>query len=49
MLQYQEKSPIVVRGPVTGRSYQFSGARAVQAVDAGDAEALLRTGFFRRV
>jgi hypothetical protein len=49
MLQYQEKSPIAVHGSVTGRSYRFSGADPVQAVDAGDAEALLRTGFFRRV
>ncbi|HLJ62434.1 MAG TPA: hypothetical protein VKZ50_22180 [bacterium] len=48
MLQYQEKSPIAVRGPVTGRAYRFSAAHAVQAVDAGDAEALVRTGFFRR-
>jgi len=48
MVQYQEKSPIAVRGPVTGRSYRFSAAHAVQVVDAGDAEALVRTGFFRR-
>ncbi len=47
-LQYLENSPIVVRGPVTGRQYEFSGARPVQSVDARDAEALLRTRFFRR-
>jgi|ERR1019366_7515772 hypothetical protein len=47
-LRYLEKSPILVRGPATGRQYDFSRARPVQAVDARDAEALLRTRFFRR-
>jgi len=31
---------------VSGRQYQFSGSKPVQAVDARDAAALLRTGFF---
>jgi hypothetical protein len=43
-----ENSLIVVRGPATGRQYQFSGAHPDQSVDARDAEALLRTRFFRR-
>lgn len=47
-LRYLESSPILVRGPATGRQYQFSGTRPVQPVDARDAEALLRTRFFRR-
>lgn len=47
-LRYLEKSPIQVRGPVTGRRYEFSGAHPVQAVDPGDAAALLRTRFFQQ-
>ena len=47
ILRYLENSPILVRGP-TGRQYEFSGARPSQSVDARDAEALLRTRFFRR-
>ncbi len=47
-LRYLEKSPIVVRGPATGRQYDFSAVRPVQAVDVRDADALVRTRFFRR-
>jgi hypothetical protein len=45
-LRYTETSPIVVKGPTTGRHYQFSGSSPVQAVDARDVAALLRTKFF---
>jgi hypothetical protein len=45
-LRYTETSPILVKGPATGRQYQFSGPNPVQAVDARDAAALLRTRFF---
>ncbi len=47
-LHYLENSPIRVRGPVTGRQYDFSGSHSVQAVDSQDAQALLRTRFFRQ-
>jgi hypothetical protein len=47
-LRYLETSPIQVQGPVTGRQYEFSGARPVQIVDARDAAALVRTRFFRQ-
>lgn len=47
-VRYLESSPILVRGVASGRQYEFSGAQPVQAVDASDAEALLRTRFFRR-
>jgi hypothetical protein len=47
-LRYVEDSPILVRGSSTGRHYQFSGASPVQEVDARDAVAILRTGYFRR-
>jgi len=47
-IRYLEKSPIRVRGPVTGRYYDFSGSRSVQVVDSRDAPPLLRTRFFRQ-
>jgi hypothetical protein len=47
-LRYIERSPILVRGPVTGREYKFSASQPVEAIDARDAAALLRTGFFRQ-
>ena len=47
-LRYVEKSPIQVRGQVSGRIYQFSGSQPVRAVDARDVSSLLRTRFFRR-
>ncbi len=45
-LRYTETSPILVQGPASGRQYPFSGSNPVQAVDARDVAALLRTGFF---
>ena len=47
-IHYLEQSPILVRGPATGRPYEFTAARPIQSVDARDAEPLLRTRFFRR-
>jgi hypothetical protein len=47
-LRYLERSPIRVRGPATGRQYEFSAANSVQSVDARDAESLLNTRFFAK-
>jgi ribosomal protein L2 len=47
-LRYLEKSPIRVRGPVTGMHYDFSAANPVALVEARDGEALLATRFFAR-
>ena len=47
-LRYLEQSPILVRGPVTGRYYEFSEAQPDQYIDSRDAPQLLRTSFFRR-
>jgi hypothetical protein len=47
-LRYIETTPILVRGPATGRNYPFSSSSPVQEVDARDATALLRTRFFRQ-
>jgi hypothetical protein len=47
-LRYLERSPIRVRGPVSGRQYEFSAAAPMQAVDSRDAAQLLATRFFGR-
>lgn len=47
-VRYTQASPILVRGPVSGRHYQFSGSNPVHAVDGRDVAALLRTGFFNQ-
>ena len=46
-LYYLRNVPVRLRGSATGRPYDFSSARPVQAVDPRDAVALLRTRFFR--
>jgi len=48
MVRYVEQSPIRVQGLQSGRSYEFSGQKSIQPVDARDAAALLNTRFFRR-
>jgi hypothetical protein len=46
-LRYVGPSEIVVRGPLTGRSYAFSQDDPFRSVDRRDAEMLLRTRYFR--
>jgi hypothetical protein len=48
-LRYLEHSPILVTGSATGRRYEFSERHPLQSVDVRDAQALLRTRFFRQV
>ena len=48
-LFYYGVTPASVRGPVSGRLYQFSKQQPVQAVDARDAASILRTRLFRQV
>lgn len=45
-LRYLARSPVAVRGPVTGMEYRFSGADPVQPVARADRDALLQTGHF---
>jgi hypothetical protein len=47
-IRYLGAAPIVVRGLVTGRTYQFAAGRAIQPVDARDLAGLLKKGIFRR-
>jgi hypothetical protein len=49
VIRYLETSLIRVKGLITGRVYEFSGAQALQSIDARDASSLLNTRFFRRV
>jgi hypothetical protein len=46
-IHYYGGLPIVVRGPVTGAEYRFSGKQRVQFVDPRDAVRILRKGMFR--
>jgi hypothetical protein len=46
-LRYLKNSPVRVRGPVTGREYDFSVSRPARSVDRRDAAGLLGTGLFR--
>jgi hypothetical protein len=48
-VRYIEKSPVRVRGLVSGTCYEFSGASPVQDVDARDSASLLHTRFFVRI
>ncbi len=47
LVEFLERSPIVVEGPGTGRAYRFSAHSPVQAVDPRDAAGFLGTRFFR--
>lgn len=46
-IEYVAQSPVVVRGPVTGATYQFSAAAPIQRVYREDASVLLATRYFR--
>jgi|HubBroStandDraft_4_1064222.scaffolds.fasta_scaffold168199_2 hypothetical protein len=46
LLRYKDNSAIRVRGPVTGRLYDFSIVEPTQPVDPGDAAILTRSGVF---
>jgi hypothetical protein len=46
-VRYNGGRPVVVKGPVTGTSYQFSGVDRVQLVDPRDAIIIVRNPVFR--
>lgn len=48
LLRSRERARVLVRGPVTGRTYEFSAERPAQPVDPRDADALMRTTRFVR-
>jgi hypothetical protein len=47
-IRYRDLARILVKGPSTGRVYEFSIAAPVQPVHAADAAALLASGVFLR-
>jgi len=47
-LRYLAHTRVLVRGPASGRLYEFSISSPVQSVDARDAKPLLDTRFFAR-
>jgi hypothetical protein len=46
-LRYADSAPMRLRGPVTGRAYDFSGAAPVQEVDVRDAAIFVRSARLR--
>jgi hypothetical protein len=48
-IRFKHPSAVLVRGPVTGRHYQFDGAANTQRVDARDAVPLIKSGYFQQV
>jgi len=47
-LAYRERARILVRGPVTGRVYEFSPQLPPARVEPRDADVLVRSGRFLR-
>jgi hypothetical protein len=47
-LRYVGSTPFAVRGPATGRAYQFTPGQPDQVVDSRDAMPLLQTRYFLR-
>ena len=47
-VRYLKSAPVRVRGLISGRCYEFTGARCVAEVDPRDFPGLLNTGLFRR-
>lgn len=48
-LRYLQQPRVALRGPVSGRLYEFSGANRDVPVDPRDAVALEQTGLFQRI
>jgi hypothetical protein len=49
IVRFTQPSAVMVRGPVTGKHYQFNGSVNTQRVDARDAASLIKSGYFQRV
>ena len=48
-LLYYGFAPVSVRGPISGRLYQFSRLQPILPVDARDAVSILKTRLFRQI
>jgi hypothetical protein len=47
-VRFTQKTAVLIRGPVTGRHYQFHEGAFSQQVDARDASILVKSGYFQR-
>jgi hypothetical protein len=47
-LKFVQRRSIVVRGPVTGRRYQFHDGAFTRGIDSRDTVELLKTGCFEK-
>jgi hypothetical protein len=47
-LRFVQRRSIVVRGPVTGRRYEFRDGAYVRGIDTRDAADLLKSGYFEK-
>ncbi|WP_457426891.1 hypothetical protein [Roseateles sp. P5_E7] len=48
LVHYRASAPVVVRGVVSGRLYEFDGSQPTLYVAEGDAAVLLRSKWFER-
>jgi hypothetical protein len=46
-IAFMPQESVLIRGPSTGRHYQFHPGAQTQAVDPRDAASLLKSGYFR--
>jgi len=46
-IEFKQRQPVMVRGPVTGKAYMFEAASFTQTVDKADAAPLIMSGYFR--
>jgi hypothetical protein len=46
-LRFTQKTAVLIRGPVTGRHYQFHEGAYTQQVDMRDASVLIKSGYFQ--
>jgi hypothetical protein len=48
-LRYVRSAPLCVTGEVSGRLYEFSGARPIKTIDPRDLFQLLIMGYFNKL
>jgi hypothetical protein len=46
-IEFTQQAAVMIRGPATGRHYQFHPGAQTQPVDPRDAACLLKSGYFR--
>lgn len=46
-IEFMQQASVMIRGPATGRHYQFHPGAQSQQVDPRDAASLVKSGYFR--